>query len=145
MIKNEYKILVSTKPTKASLGVRRKFSLDYFGRMIVDLLGGLVRKELSRILPRIFKMFLPQDSHRMLPQTLRSIVGVFTLFKNMSFQIILKKRLPIKYEIFLILKIMSRISSRDIYNFYLNIKWPGTRSTVKGLIGLLEQLCEPWV
>ena len=42
MTKNEYKILVSTKPTKASLGVRRKFSLDYFGRMIVDLLGGFV-------------------------------------------------------------------------------------------------------
>ena len=44
MTKNGHKILVSTKPTKAALGVRRKFSLDYFGRMIANLLGCFIKK-----------------------------------------------------------------------------------------------------
>ena len=38
---------MSTKPTKVALGVRRKFSLDYFGRMIVDLLGVSFEKNVS--------------------------------------------------------------------------------------------------
>ena len=45
--KNGHKILVSTKPIKAALGVRRKFSLDYFGRMITDLLGVSFEKNVS--------------------------------------------------------------------------------------------------
>ena len=43
-----------------------------------------------------FETFLkniPQDSCGMLLQTLRSIVGVLTSFKNIIFQIILKKEL----------------------------------------------------
>ena len=36
MTKNGYKILMSTNPTKVTLNVCRKFSLDYFGRRIAN-------------------------------------------------------------------------------------------------------------
>ena len=47
MTKNGHKIIVSTKPTKVALGVRRKFNLDYFERMIVNLLGVSFEKNIS--------------------------------------------------------------------------------------------------
>ena len=47
MTKNGHKIIVSTNPTKVALGARKNFSLDYFGRMITNLLGVSFEKNIS--------------------------------------------------------------------------------------------------
>ena len=54
--------------------------------MIADLLGGLVQK-MPRILSRIFKILLPQDSREMLPQILEIRRWCFGFRKNMIFEL----------------------------------------------------------
>ena len=47
------KIFVSTNSTKIALGARKKFSLDYFERMIVNSLGVLFKKNVSNTFENI--------------------------------------------------------------------------------------------
>ena len=56
MTKNGHKVFVSTNPTKVALGVRRKFSLDYFGKMIVNLLGVSFEKNVLNTFEDLFKV-----------------------------------------------------------------------------------------
>ena len=53
MTENGHKILLLTNLTKVALGARKKFSLDYFGKMIANLLGVLFEKNVSNIFENI--------------------------------------------------------------------------------------------
>ena len=53
LTENGHKILVSTNHTKVALGTHKKFSLDYFGRMIANLLGVSFEKNISNTFENI--------------------------------------------------------------------------------------------
>ena len=60
-----------------------KISLDYFGRIIANLLGGLVKKNVSNTSD--IKSTLPQDSHGMLSQPIEIHRRCFGFNKNINF------------------------------------------------------------
>ena len=86
----EIKIFVSTNSTKIALGARKKFSLDYFGRMIVNSLGGFIWKKCLEYFRGYLKLFTSKFSWDATANT-KIRCRYFDSIKNMIFELFWKK------------------------------------------------------